>query len=122
MAAPIPAGAVIDQSRDFELSVIWVGVDASTYTAEFAMREDYDQPVLFTIDLDSTPSNITITNDVPVTLPDGTQTTGAQFLIHLAPEYTSYPEGEYVAELVAYTPMQYSLIKGVLPLKAKVVV
>lgn len=118
MAAPIPAQTVIDQSRDFFMSVIWVDVEASTFDAKFSMRENYGAPVLFTIDQNN---GITITDNVTVILSDGTSVTGAQFLIHLTPEYTGYPEGVYVAELVAYTPDEVSIIKGNLPIDAKVV-
>ena len=54
MAAPIPAGVTVDQGRDWSMAVQWVQpsgtpVDNTSYTSEFAMRQDYGKPVISTL-------------------------------------------------------------------------
>lgn len=113
MAAPFPATTVIDQGRDWFMTVIWqdsngTPVNLIGYSATFAIREDYDEPVLLTL---TSSSGITIT------------AAAGQFDIHITHLQSTFPEGDYVAELIATSGggVQTSLLKGQIPVRNKVV-
>lgn len=113
MAAPIPPGTYIDQGRDWFMTVIWkdpdgVPINITGHSATFDIRENYEGPVL--ISLTSTAGQITLGG-----------VTG-EYDIHLPNAINDLVEGNYVAELVdTFSGVETSLLKGNLPVRAKVV-
>lgn len=113
MAAPVPAIVQIDQSRDFDMTVLYLQSDGVTpvnvtgYTATFAVAQDFGDPV-----------QITRTNG------DGITIVGASgsFAVNIPASMTGLPAGTYVCELEIISPTgkPKSLIKGQIPLVAKV--
>jgi hypothetical protein len=113
MAAPVPRQTVIDQARDFYLSVIWkdstgTPVNITNYTANFSIRQNYGEPIVLAV---SSPTDITVGGS------NGT------FTVHLDQTQTSIDEGIYVCELIATAPnnIETSLLKGNITVRAKVV-
>ena len=112
MAAPFPATTVIDQGRDWFLTVIWNDsngdpVNLAGYTSTFCIREDYDEPVL-----------LTLTDGDGITI----IAAAGQFDLHITHEQSNLPEGTYVAELIAtLATVETSLLKGPIPIVNKVV-
>lgn len=113
MAAPIPRQTVIDQARDFYLTVIWqdsnkTPINITGYTATFSIRQDYAEPIVVSV---ASPTAITLGGA------NGT------FTIHLDQTQTAIDEGTYVCELIATSGsgIETSLLKGQIPVKAKVV-
>lgn len=123
MAVPFPAGTVIDQARDWYLNVTWeapdplspdpqnpiyIPVNLTGYTFTFAMREDYDEPIVL---------QVTSQQGFITTVP-----LQGEITIHLPNSLTDIPEGTYVAELMAESSgIETSVLKGPLPLSNKVV-
>ena len=113
MAAPIPKGTSIDQSRDFYLTVTWkdsnqVPINLTGYTATFSMRQNHETPVILTV---TSANGITLGGSTGV------------ITVHLTNGQTGMDEGNYVAELVLTSGagIETSLLKGYLPVTAKVV-
>jgi len=113
MAAPIPNTVVIDQGRDFFLTVYYkdaagVAINLTGYTAAFALSQNYNGTTLLSL---TTGAGITIT---PATGRIDIQATYTQ---------TAISAGTYVAELAIYSsaPVKTSLLKGQIVVAPKVI-
>lgn len=113
MAVPVPREVVIDQARDFYLTITWkdsnsAPVNVTGYSATFTIRQDYGEPIVTSV---TSPTDIVLGG------------TAGTFTIHLDQTKTSIDEGTYVCELVATSGggIETSLLKGHIPVKAKVV-
>lgn len=113
MAAPIPRNVIIEQARDFYLSVTWkdttgTPINLTGYSAAFSIRQDYGEPIVVAV---TSPTNITLGGSA------GTIT------VHLDQTQTAIDEGTYVCELVATSgsSIETSLLKGQINVRAKVV-
>ena len=113
MAGTIPPNIVIDQARDWYLTVTYqtssgTPINLTGYTANFAMSQGYNNATVLTL---ATGSGITIT--------------GATGTIDLyaTQSQTSISAGTYTAELVitSGSSIETSLLKGNITVSAKVV-
>lgn len=114
MASPWPAEVVIDEGRDWFLSIFYQEDDGTPiplngYTAEWCLRENYGKPVLISLTTEN--GGIVINGSA------------GQFDIHMTNEQNIFKQGVYVAELVAIAPLgeQYPILKGPIPISPKVV-
>ena len=114
MFVPFPSSVVIDQARDWYLTVVYDDpsgnpINLTGYTASFAMSQGFNNSVELQL---SSPSNgITITGS-----------TGT-IAIHATATQTSIDAGTYTAELIVTSGsgIKTSLLKGSLVVSAKVV-
>jgi hypothetical protein len=113
MAAPVPRTVVIEQARDFYLTVTWKNaagtpINLTGYSAAFSIRQDYGEPIVLAV---VSPTDITLGGSA------GTIT------VHLDQTQTSMDEGTYVCELVATSGsnIETSLLKGNIVVRPKVV-
>lgn len=113
MAAPIPRDTIIEQARDFYLSVTWKNpagtpINLTGYSAAFSLRQNYGEPIVVSV---TSPTKITLGGAL------GTIT------VHLDQTDTAIDEGTYVCELVATSSgnIETSLLKGQINVRAKVV-
>lgn len=110
MAAPIPNTVVIDQARDFYLTVNYLDssgnpIDLTAYTASFVLG----QPNTATLAL-------TLSKGAGITLGNGTVN------IHATAAQTNIASGTYNAELIVVSTVnvQTSLLKGQILVSSKV--
>jgi hypothetical protein len=115
MAGPIPSNIVIDQARDWNLTVTYqdstgTAINLTGYTAQFAISSGFNNTIALQL---SSPSN-------------GITITGATGKIALAATatQTSIDAGSYTAELiiVSGSGIKTSLLKGNIVVSPKVVV
>jgi hypothetical protein len=113
MAAPIPRDTIIEQARDFYLSVTWnnpsgTPINLTGYSAAFSIRQNYGEPVV-----------VSVTSPTGITLGGSAGT----IIIHLNQTQTAIDEGTYVCELVVTSGgnIETSLLKGQIAVRAKVV-
>jgi hypothetical protein len=114
MSAPFPNSVVIDQARDWFLTVQYedpsgTPINLTGYTAAFAMSQGFNNSIELQL---SSPSNgITIT-----------PSTGT-IAIHATATQTAIDAGTYTAELIVTSAsgVETSLLKGNLVVSAKVV-
>jgi hypothetical protein len=113
MSVPFPSSVVIDQARDWYLTVVYedngTPINLTGYTAQFAMASGFNNLVGLTL---SSPSGgITITG-----------ATGT-IALHATSVQTSIDAGAYTAELIIISGsgVETSLLKGNLFVSAKVV-
>jgi hypothetical protein len=113
MAAPIPRETIIEQARDFYLSVTWKNsagtpINLTGYSAAFSIRQDYGEPIVLAV---VSPTDITLGG------------AAGTVIVHLDQTQTSIDEGIYVCELVVTSGsnIETSLLKGNITVRAKVV-
>lgn len=113
MAAPIPRDTIIEQARDFYLSVTWnnpagTPINLTGYSAAFSLRQNYGEPIV-----------VSVTSPTDIVLGGSAGT----IVIHLDQTDTSIDEGTYVCELVVTSGggIETSLLKGQINVRAKVV-
>lgn len=112
MAGPIPTDVIIDQSRDWYLTVTYVDplgapVDLTGYTALFALAQGSTREV-----------KLSLSTDAGITLGGVAGTVS----LHATHEQTSIDAGPYMAELYVTSPggIETPLLKGNIPVIAKV--
>jgi hypothetical protein len=113
MAAPIPRETIIEQARDFYLSVTWKNpagtpINLTGYSAAFSIRQNYGEPIVLAV---VSPTDITLGG------------AAGTIIVHLDQTQTSIDEGIYVCELVVTSGsnIETSLLKGNITVRAKVV-
>jgi hypothetical protein len=113
MANLFPSTVVIDQSRDWYLTVTYADstgtpINLTGYTASFALAQNLNGATILTL---STGSGITITGSTGV------------IALHATPSQTAIDPGQYRAELVITSGagIQTSLLKGQITISSKVV-
>jgi hypothetical protein len=113
MAAPIPSSVVIDQARDWFLTVTYADatgtpINLTGYTASFALSQGYNNS-----------TNLTLTSGSGITI---TAATG-KIALHATQTQTNIGAGTYTAELVltAADGTETAILKGNLVVSAKVV-
>jgi hypothetical protein len=113
MAVNIPSSVVIDQARDWYLTVVYkdpngTPINLTGYTANFAMSQGYNNATALSL---SVGSGITIT------------AASGQIDLHATQTQTNIPAGTYTAELIVSSGsgIETSLLKGNLVVSAKVI-